>query len=75
MEKLKAVIVGGCSYCAGDELAGELLVPGYTDKKWRPGYEDRELYEVPRLQMRPSHKKFRKYLETCLERSWVGHSG
>ena len=36
MEKLKAVIVGGCSYCAGDELAGELLVPGYTDKKWRP---------------------------------------
>ena len=73
MEKLKAVIVGGCSYCAGDELAGELLVPGYTDKKWRPGYEDRELYEVLRLQMRPSHKKFRKYLETCLERSWVGH--
>ncbi len=73
MEKLKAVIVGGCSYCAGDELAGELLVPGYTDKTWRPGLEDRELYEVLRLQMRPTHKKFRKYLQTCLERSWVGH--
>ena len=54
MEKLKAVIVGGCSYCAGDELAGELL-SGYTDKTWRPGYEDRELYEIsPRLQMRPT---------------------
>ena len=76
----KLIICTGDSFTYGDELAGDLLVPGYSSNLFEQGSDEnarhvlgRKLVELE-LNMRTSDMPaFVKYQEECRSRSWTGH--
>jgi hypothetical protein len=78
----KLIICSGDSFTYGDELAGDLLIPGYTDNLFEQNSNDDDRHQLSRklvqleLEMRTSDPpRFVKYQEECRSRSWTGHLG
>lgn len=65
MTTTKLIICSGDSYTAGDELAGNLLVPGYTSHV----YSNTHL-EEPNEERKSLHKKLTDAIEQLREKSW-----
>jgi hypothetical protein len=75
----KLIICSGDSFTAGDELAGDLLIPGYTShlhnnvKGCPPDHE--KLYHQLQKQMKPmfTNGEFAKFETACKNRAWPAH--